>query len=72
MLKRLFLVLQYLSLAPPIGTFLFLLLLEDFLGPGETVFVYFLTIIPFVLIILVKYIIYGKFYIFKIEEGEEK
>jgi hypothetical protein len=72
MLKRLLLILQCLSLIPPIGTFLFLLTLEEFLGPGETVFVYFLTIIPFTLIILIKYIIYGKFYMFKIEDGDEK
>jgi hypothetical protein len=72
MLKRLFFILQCLSLIPPIGTFLFLLTSEDFLKPGETVFVYVLTIIPFVLIVLIKYITYGKFYIYKIEEVEEK
>ena len=31
-------------------------------------FVFVLSVTPFVLIILTKYIIYGKFYIFKIEE----
>jgi len=31
-------------------------------------FFFLLTLIPYILIILTKYIIYGKFYIFKIEE----
>jgi len=70
MLKRLFFILQSLSLIPPIGVFL-AWLIQDLIS--DFVFIFFpLSVIPFVLIILTKYIVYGKFYIFKIEEGEEK
>ena len=37
----------------------------------EIVSIHLLSVIPFTLLILGKYIVYGKFYIFKIEEGEE-
>ena len=62
-------VLQSFSFIPPIGV-----LLVYLIGDLQSLFVYFylpFSVIPFVLIIITKYIVYGKFYIFKIEEGEE-
>ena len=38
----------------------------------EMFLIFLLSFIPFTLLILGKYIVHGKFYIFKIEEGEEK
>ena len=75
MLKRLFLVLQYLSLIPPVITFIFWMS-SGYTPFSSTVFIFVVSVIPFVLILLIKYIIYGKFYIFKdngiqIEEGGE-
>ena len=69
MIRRLLLVLQSFSFIPPIGV-----LLVYLIGDLQSLFVYFylpFSVIPFVLIIITKYIVYGKFYIFKIEEGEE-
>ena len=71
MVKRLFFILQSLSLIPPIGTFIFWVS-RDYSPPiPSVVFVFVLSVTPFVLIILTKYIVYGKFYIFKIGKGEE-
>ena len=71
MLIRLFLILQSLSYIPPIGIVLFWLTGQaaPFDAPLQF-FLFTLSLIPFVLLILVKYIIYGKFYIFKIDEGD--
>jgi len=83
MLRRLLLVLQSISLIPPIVTFIFWLI--NFLKhyPFEETYrysvhdseehflIFLLSFIPFILLILGKYIVYGKFYIFKNEEGEE-
>ena len=69
MIRRLLLVLQTLSLIPPIGVFL-VWLIQDLIS--DFVFIFFpLSVIPFVLIILGKYIVYGKFYIFKEKEEEQ-
>ena len=77
MLRRLFLVLQSVSLIPPI--IMFPVWLNSFFTRDSSLYFFFLllTLIPFTLVILSKYILWGKFYIFKIEEekiivGEEK
>ena len=73
MIRRLLLVLQSISLIPPIGMFIVWLnfVFTDDRKTGEFFFILLLSVIPFTLLILGKYIVYGKFYIFKIEEGEE-
>ena len=76
MLKRLFLVLQSIFSIPPIIFLFFWLISEEYdyfyrITYGNVFFVFVLSLIPFGLIILGKYIVYGKFYIFRIEEGEE-
>ena len=78
MLRRLLLVLQSISLIPPIGLFIVWLNFVFTNGlsvqpgwKGEDFIIILLSVIPFTLLILGKYIVYGKFYIFKIEEGEE-
>ena len=73
MIRRLILVLQSISLIPPIGMFI-VWLNHIFTDEGKTgvIFItHLLSVIPFTLLILGKYIVYGKFYIFKNEEGEE-
>ena len=73
MIRRLLLVLQSISLIPPIGMFI-IWLNHIFTDEGKTgvIFItHLLSVIPFTLLFLGKYIVYGKFYIFKIEEGEE-
>jgi len=75
MIRRLLLVLQSISLIPPIG--LFILWLNFVFTNGripplqkeEDVIIILLSVIPFTLLFLGKYIVYGKFYIFKNEEG---
>ena len=84
MIRRLILVLQSISLIPPIG--MFIVWLDHFLkhypfvgesydyGVRDSQFhfvIFLLSCVPFTLLILGKFIVYGKFYIFKIEEGEE-
>jgi len=78
MIRRLLLVLQSISLIPPIGLFIVWLNFVFTKGfsttpqfKGEDFIIILLSVIPFTLLILGKYIVYGKFYIFKIEEGEE-
>ena len=73
MLRRLFLVLQSIFSLPPI-IFLFFWLMSgpySYFGRDTSVnYLWFvLTLTPYGLIILGKYIIYGKLYIFKIGEG---
>ena len=73
MIRRLLLVLQSISLIPPIGMFI-IWLNHIFTDEGKTgvIFItHLLWCVPFTLLILGKYIVYGKFYIFRIEEGEE-
>jgi hypothetical protein len=74
MIRRLLLVLQSISLIPPIGMFFFwgkYIFTDWNTGFLEIVSIHLLSVIPFTLLILGKYIVYGKFYIFRIEEGEE-
>ena len=74
MIRRLLLVLQSISLIPPIGMFFFwgkYIFTDWNTGFLEIVSIHLLSVIPFTLLILGKYIVYGKFYIFKNEEGEE-
>ena len=74
MIRRLILVLQSISLIPPIGMFFFwgkYIFTDWNTGFLEIVSIHLLSVIPFTLLILGKYIVYGKFYIFKNEEGEE-
>ena len=74
MIRRLLLVLQSISLIPPIGMFFFwgkYIFTDWNTGFLEIVSIHLISVIPFTLLILGKYIVYGKFYIFKIEEGEE-
>ena len=71
MLKRLIIVLQSLC-SIPVLMFLFLWLIEDIWFRNGKLFTFGLSLIPYGLIILGKWIIYGKLYIFKIGEGEEK
>jgi hypothetical protein len=73
MIRRLILVLQSISLIPPIVMFIVWLsfVWRDDRKVGEIFFILLLWCIPFTLLILGKYIVYGKFYIFKNEEGEE-
>jgi len=71
MLKRLFLVLQSIFSIPPIIFLFFWLISEEYdyfyrITYGNVFFVFVLSLIPFGLIILGKYIVYGKLYIFKI------
>jgi len=67
MKRRLFLVIQSICLIPPI--IMFPVWLNSSQRESSILFFFFLlTLIPYILIILTKYIIYGKFYIFKIEE----
>ena len=73
MVRRLLLVLQSISLIPPIGMFI-IWLKYIFTDEGDSsVIILFLllSVIPFTLLILGKYIVYGKFYIFK-EKVEEQ
>jgi len=75
MLRRLFIVLQYFG-SIPVLIFFFLWLTEDvYFWGGNTLFYFFcmfvLSTIPYGFVILGKWIIYGKFHIYKIEEGEE-
>ena len=85
MLRRLFLVLQSIFSIPPIIFLFFWLISEPYdyfyrITYGNVFFVFVLTLTPYGLIILGKYIIYGKLYIFKIGqdikqkkgEGENK
>ena len=75
MIRRLLLVLQSISLIPPIGMFFFwgkYIFTDWNTGFLEIVSIHLLSFIPFTLLFLGKYIVYGKFYIFKNEEGEEK
>ena len=66
-IRRLLLVLQSISLIPPIVMFI-VWFNWMFTRLSTEYFVYFLlSVIPFILLILGKYIVYGKFYIFKIE-----
>ena len=70
MIRRLLLVLQSILLIPPIVVVLFnLIYKKDRID--EIFFYVLLSVIPFTLLILGKYIVYGKFYIFINEEGEE-
>ena len=76
MLRRLFLVLQSILLIPPI-IFLFFWLGSSpydsfWRNPSVNFWMFVLTFTPYVLVILGKYIIYGKLYIFKIGYGDEK
>ena len=92
MIRRLLLVLQSISLIPPIlsiGVFLSqdhpltqvpiwteTIMENSNIISEEKIFIssivlVLISVIPFSLIILSKYIIYGKLYIFKIGEGEE-
>ena len=85
MKRRLILVLQSISLIPPIVTFIvwlnfyFFSDLERyrfqgstlFRGSGEDFFPLLLLCVPFTLLILGKYIVYGKFYIFKEKVDEQ-
>ncbi len=74
MIRRLLLVLQSISLIPPIGMFFFwgkYIFTDWNTGFLEIVSIHLLSFIPFTLLFLGKYIVYGKFYIFKNEEGEE-
>jgi len=84
MIRRLLLVLQSISLIPPIGMFIYTLIViynfypfEDinrfFSSRGFNEFLLFilLSVIPFTLLILGKYIVYGKFYIFKEKVDEQ-
>ena len=67
-------VLQSISLIPPIVMFIVWLIFvvnKDFDEVIEVFFIFLLSFIPFTLLIIGKYIVYGKFYIFKNEEGEE-
>ena len=71
MLRRLFLVLQSIFSIPPIIFLFFWLISEEYdyfyrITYGNVFFVFVLTLTPYGLIILGKYIIYGKLYIFKI------
>ena len=74
MIRRLLLVLHSISLIPPIGMFFFwgkYIFTDWNTGFLEIVSIHLLWCVPFTLLILGKYIVYGKFYIFRIEEGEE-
>ena len=71
MIRRLILVLQSISLIPPIVTFTGWVLGISGRNSGEGFLIFLFSVIPFTLLILGKYIVYGKFYIFKNEEGEE-
>ena len=74
MIRRLILVLQSVSLILIIVMFIGWLIVvvnKDGREVIEIFFIFLLSFIPFTLLILGKYIVYGKFYIFKIEEGEE-
>jgi len=73
MIRRLLLVLQSISLIPPIGMFIVWLnhIVTDEGNWRFIISLHLLWCIPFTLLILGKYIVYGKFYIFKNEEGEE-
>ena len=74
MLRRLFVVLQYLGLIPVI-IFWFYWGYSSKYDPSwsfpHNLWRFLLSFIPYGLIILGKWIIYGKFHIYKIEEGEE-
>ena len=72
MLRRLFIVLQYLG-SIPVLIFLFFWLFgsDRFWSYKPVMLMFVLSLIPYGLIILGKWIIYGKFHIYKIEEGEE-
>ena len=71
MIRRLLLVLQSISLIPLIVFVLGCSFANNRKGIDEIFFMVLLSFIPFTLLILGKYIVYGKFYIFRIEEGEE-
>jgi hypothetical protein len=86
MIRRLILVLQSISLIPPIGMFIYTLIDIYIRYSFEDTYQYeprysdrltllgsffLLSFIPFILLILGKYIVYGKFYIFK-EKVEEQ
>ena len=75
MLRRLFIVLQYLGLIPVL-IFLFFWLDSNPYDPRwhfpRILWRVLFSLIPYGLIILGKWIFYGKLYIFKIGEGEEK
>ena len=72
MLRRLFIVLQYLG-SIPVLIFLFFWLFgsDRFWSYKPVMLMFVLSLIPYGLIILGKWIIYGKFYFWKIGEGEE-
>ena len=75
MIRRLLLVLQSISLIPPIGLFIYILIgiyiLDDTFDLLFIFLFFLLSFIPFILLILGKYIVYGKFYIFKEKEEEQ-
>ena len=76
MLRRLFIVLQSLCSIPPILFFFFWFEdgyhIRDLPFPGGKPFTMFVrSLIPYGFVILGKWIIYGKFHIYKIGEGEE-
>ena len=74
MLRRLFIVLQYLGLIPVI-IFWFYWGYSSKYDPSwkfpQNLLMCILSLTPYGLTILGKWIIYGKFHIYKIEEGEE-
>jgi hypothetical protein len=67
MLRRLFIVLQVIC-SIPIIIFLFLWFTESRSLPIYSVILF----IPYVIIFLVKWIVYGKFHLYKIGEGKLK
>jgi hypothetical protein len=71
MLRRLFVVLQYLGLIPILIFWFFWLIEDEYFWNGKPFTMFVLSLIPYGLIILGKWIIYGKFHIYKIGEGEE-
>ena len=80
MIRRLLLVLQSISLIPPIGMFILQIYfyypfedINDYSSQkSQEYFIIFLfSFIPFILLILGKYIVQGKFYIFKEKVDEQ-
>jgi hypothetical protein len=71
MIRRLLLVLQSISLIPPIVTFTGWVLGAIGRDSGEGFIIFLLSFIPFTLLILGKYIVQGKFYIFKEKVDEQ-
>ena len=74
MIRRLLLVLQSISLIPPIGMFFFwgkYIFTDWNTGFLEIVSIHLLSFIPFTLLIFGRYIVSGKFYIFKEKVDEQ-